>query len=345
MKQLINNAVRAIPVMMALLFFSPGFAWAADFYAGKTIRIVVGFGPGGGYDAYARLLSRHLGDHIPGHPSIVVENMDGAGSLTATNYVYSNAPKDGTVLGAINQNIPMYQLLGGNGAHFDVTKFNWIGAQASSSGVIFAWHTAGINTLDDAKKREVLVGGTGTSADSYIYPTIVNYLTATKFKVVNGYKGSADVRLAMERGEMEARFDSWASLMSGSTADWIKDHKIEPLVQIGLKKERDAAEVPLLIDVVKGADAQRIARLISTPSALGYTIFASPEVPASEIAILRAAFDATVKDPGYVADAGKTQMLIRPQTGAEIGKIVASVKDTPSEILKQTAEILGWNNQ
>lgn len=339
-------AVRALPVVLALLASSTISASAAgDFYAGKTIRIIVGFGPGGGYDGYARLLSRHFPSFIPGHPTIVVENMSGAGSLTATNYVYDTAPQDGTVLGAINQNIPMYQLLGGKGAHFQATKFQWIGSQASSSGVIAAWHKTGIKTLEDAKKRVVLVAGTGPSADSYIYPTIVNYLLGTKFKVVNGYKGSAAGWLAMERGEMEARYTSWASLMAGSTADWLKNHMVALLIQIGLHKQKGAPQVPLLIDLVQGHEAKQIAQLISTPSSLGYTLFAAPGVPTSRIAILRTAFSATVKDPKYLADAAKRHFLVKVQSGAQISKTVASLKEIPPAVLKKTAAILGWNNR
>jgi tripartite-type tricarboxylate transporter receptor subunit TctC len=270
--------------------------------------------------------------------------MDGAGSVRATNYVYSVAPKDGTVLGATNQNMPMYQLLGGKEARFDAAKFNWLGTQAWSNGMVYTWHATGIKTLDEARKRDVSVGGAGTSSDSFIYPTIINYLTGTKFKVINGYKGSSEIHLALERGEVEARGgNSWASLTS-SNPEWLKDRKINLLIQVGVEKEADIPEVPLLVDEVKGEEAKQIATLVSIPTAIGYTVFAAPDVPAARIAALRAAFDATMKDPEFLADADKHKMLIKPRTGAEVAKLVASVKDTPPAVLKKTAEILNWND-
>lgn len=316
----------------------------AEFYRGKTIRIIVGFGPGGGYDLYARTFARFMPKNMAGQPTVVVENMDGAGSVRATNYVYGVAPKDGTVLGATNQNMPMYQLLGGKEARFDTAKFNWLGTQAWSNGLVYTWHSAGIKTLDDAKKREVTVGGVGISSDSFIYPTIINHLTGTKFKVITGYKGSSEIHLALERGEVEARGgNSWASLAS-SNPEWLKDGKVDLLVQVGLEKETELPNVPLLLDLVTTDEGRQIARLVSLPIAVGYTIFAAPEVPADRVAALRAAFDATMKDLEFLADAAKRQMLIKPRSGAEVAKLVASVKDTPPSVLKKTAEILGWSD-
>src|SRR5882724_10294278 len=172
----------------------------ADFYRGRTINFVVGFGPGGGYDLYARVISRHIGRHIPGNPIVVVQNMDGAGSVRASNYVYAVAPKDGTVIAAVNQNMPMYQMLGGAGAQFKAAEMSWLGSTAYSNGTLYTWYQSGIKTLADAKSRDVVLGGVGTTSDSYIYPTLINGLLGTRFKVINGYAGTKEIHLALERG-------------------------------------------------------------------------------------------------------------------------------------------------
>src|SRR6516225_4167121 len=235
---------------------------AAEFYRGKTISVIVGFGAGGGYDSYARLFARHLGNHIPGAPTVVVQNMEGAGSMRAANYVYSVAPKDGTVIAAVNQNMPMYQMLGGAGAQFNAATINWLGSMAYSNGTLYTWHQSGIASLDDAKAREVPLGGVGTTSDSYIYPTLVNGLLGTRFKVINGYAGTKEIHLAMERGEVMGRGgNTWASVLS-SDPDWIASKKINLLLQIGFKAEPEISEVPLLIDLVKSEAKRQIVTVV-----------------------------------------------------------------------------------
>ena len=177
----------------------------ADFYKGKTIQIVVGFGAGGGYDLYARALGRHLGKHMPGNPTVVVQNMEGAGSVRAANYVYAGSPQDGTVIAAVNQNAPMYQLLGGAGAKFEAAQLQWLGSMTNSNGTVYTWHTSGIKTLDDAKLKEVPMGAVGAQSDSVIFPNLINELLGTKFKPITGYAGSTQIHLAMERGEVMGR--------------------------------------------------------------------------------------------------------------------------------------------
>ena len=246
---------------------------AADFYRGKTISVIVGFGAGGGYDLYARLLAHYVGNHIPGQPNVVVQNMEGAGSVRASNYVYSVAPKDGTVIAAVNQNMPMYQMLGGAGAQFNAAEINWLGSMAASNGTLYTWAQSGIRTLEDAKTRDVLLGGAGTTSDSYIYPTLLNGLLGTRFKVINGYAGTKEIHLALERGEVMGRGgNTWASLLS-SNQDWVDQKKINLLVQIGFKPEPEIAQVPLLIDLVKRGPEQQIATVVTLPTALGYTHF------------------------------------------------------------------------
>jgi tripartite-type tricarboxylate transporter receptor subunit TctC len=316
----------------------------ADFYKGKTIHITVGFGAGGGYDLYARTLAEFMGRHIPGRPAMVVENMPGAGSVRATNHIYSVAPKDGTAIGATNQNMPMYQLLGGPGAQFDAAQFNWLGSMAHSNGTLYTWHTSGVKTIEDAKKKEIALGGTGNTSDSHIFPTMMNHLLGTKFKVVNGYRGSKDIHLALERGELQGRGgNSWASLTS-SNQQWLDEKKINLLVQIGFEKEPEIPDVPLLIDLAKSEKDKQVVTVITLPTAIGYAHFMAPGVPAERVAALRKAYAATMKDADFLAAGKKRHMVIRPQTGEQIEALVKKAAATPKPIMAETAKILGWTD-
>jgi hypothetical protein len=328
----------------ALLAFHPARAAdeASDFYRGKTISLIVGFGAGGGYDIYARLLAHYLGNHIAGQPNVVVQNMEGAGSVRAANYVYAVAPKDGTVIAAVNQNMPMYQMLGGAGAQFNAAEINWLGSMAYSNGTLYTWYQSGIKTLEDAKSREVLLGGVGTTSDSYIYPTLVNGLLGTRFKVINGYAGTKEIHLALERGEVMGRGgNTWASLTS-SNQDWVDQKKINLLVQIGFKSEPEIGQVPLLIDLVNTPEEKQIVTVVTLPTALGYSDWLAPEVPAGRMKLLREAYEATMRDQAFLEEAGKHAMMIRPQTGVEIAALIKQAASVPKPVLDRTAQLLGW---
>ncbi len=327
-----------------LLGFCPANAAdeTADFYRGKTINVIVGFGAGGGYDLYARLLAHYLGNHIAGQPNVVVQNMEGAGSVRAANYVYSVAPKDGTVIAAVNQNMPMYQMLGGAGAQFNAADINWLGSMAYSNGTLYTWYQSGIKTLEDAKARDVPLGGVGTTSDSYIYPTLINGLLGTRFKVINGYAGTKEIHLALERGEVMGRGgNTWASLTS-SNQDWIEQKKINLLVQIGFKSEPEISQIPLLIDLVKTTQEKQIVTVVTLPTALGYTHWLAPEVPAGRMKLLRDAYDATMRDKAFLEEAARHAMMIRPQTGAEIEALIKQAAVVPKPVLERTAQLLGW---
>jgi tripartite-type tricarboxylate transporter receptor subunit TctC len=315
----------------------------ADFYKGKTIQIMVGFGAGGGYELYARQLGRYFGKHIPGQPSVVVQNMEGASSVRAANYVYAGSPKDGTIIAAVNQNAPMYQLLGGAGARFEAEGLQWLGSMTNSNGTLYTWDASGIKTLDDAKRREVPLGAVGTQSDSFIYPTIINELLGTKFKPINGYAGTAQIHLAMERGEVAGRGgNSWASVQS-SNKDWLDQGKIHILVQVGFQKEPELPDVPLLLDLVKGEEAVGIVKVMSLPTAIGYGHWVAPGVPADRLEALRDAYAATMKDPEFLKDADKQSMLVRAQTGDQVQALVRQATAAPKSALARTAKILNWN--
>jgi tripartite-type tricarboxylate transporter receptor subunit TctC len=338
-----KSAGRFLALTAALMLASPASAQHdSDFYKGKTIQVIVGFGVGGGYDLYARALARHLGRHVPGHPNVVVQNMEGAGSVRAANYVYAGSPKDGTVIAAVNQNMPMYQLLGGAGARFEAARLQWLGSMTNSNGTVYTWHTSGIRTLDDAKKREVPVGAVGAASDSVIFPNLINELLGTKFKPITGYAGSSQIHLAMERGEVMGRGgNSWSSLKTANKK-WLDEKKINLLVQVGFQKEPELPNVPLLLDLVKGDEAVGVVKVVSLPTALGYGHWLAPEVPKDRIDILRTAYMAVLKDPEFLKEAQKARMTIRAQTGTELESLVKQVTQTPKSVLTRTAKILKW---
>ena len=315
----------------------------AEFYKDKTITIIVGFGPGGGYDLYPRVLARHIARHIPGNPTVIVQNMPGVGSVRAANHVYLNAPKDGTVIAAVNQSLPMLQILGGKTPRFDPAKQQWLGSMESSNGTLYTWHTSPTKTIEDARKRETILGGTGTNSDSHIFPTLLNNLLGTKFKMVHGYTGGGkEVSLAIERGEVEGRGgNAWASLKSASP-DWLRDKKLNILVQIGLKKEPELQDVPLLLDLVNTEEEKQIVRLASTPTEIGFAHWVAPEVPAERVELLRKAYAATLADPAFLAEAEKAHMTLSPKTGEELQALVAQAVATPKALREKTAQMLEW---
>jgi tripartite-type tricarboxylate transporter receptor subunit TctC len=315
---------------------------AADFYKGKTVQIVVGFGVGGGYDLYARALGRYLGKHLPGHPNVVVQNMEGAGSVRAANFVYAGSPQDGTVIAAVNQNMPMYQMLGGAGAKFEAAGMQWLGSMTNSNGLVYTWHSSGIKTLDDAKQKEVPMGAVGAASDSVIFPNLINEMVGTKFKPISGYAGSAQIHLAMERGEVMGRGgNSWASVQTANMS-WIKENKINILVQVGFEKEPDLPQVPLLLDLVNDEDRKGVIRVVSLPTALGYGHWVAPGVPKDRVAALRTAYAAVMKDPEFLAETEKTGMVMRAQAGETLDGLVRQVTTAPKAVLDRTAQILKW---
>jgi tripartite-type tricarboxylate transporter receptor subunit TctC len=263
------NRVARWSLIVAAFAATAGSAQAqsvADFYKGKTITIVIGYTPGGGYDAYARLLARFIGSHIPGQPNVVPENRPGAGSRTAVNYIYSAAPKDGTVLGTADQSLPLEQALGDKTLSVDTSKLNWIGNMSADNNVVMIWAASGIKTIADAQAKAIAIGATGGSTSSQ-YPKAMNALLGTKFKLVLGYPGGNDINLAMENREVDGRgSNSWASV-KGTRPDWLRDNKINIIVQIGPKKAVDLPDVPLLSDLGKTDEDKTVLRLLSSPSA------------------------------------------------------------------------------
>jgi tripartite-type tricarboxylate transporter receptor subunit TctC len=311
-----------------------------DFYRGRKIDMIIGYSPGGTYDLYARLVARHLGSHIPGKPIIVPRNMPGAGSRTAATWVYGLAPRDGSVLATADQSLALQQAAGDKRVQFDTTKFIYIGNPNVENNTTATWHTSGIKTIDDAKRREVTMGATGGSTSSQ-YPKAMNALLGTRFKVILGYPGGNDINLAMERGEVDGRgSNSWAS-WKATRPHWLAENKVNILVQIGLKKASDLPNVPLLMELGGNDDDQMLLRLLSSSTAIGRPIFTTPDVPPERVAALRQAFDAMVRDPAFLEDAKQGHFELEPTAGETMQKLVAEIVGLPKaqgERLKQIIE-------
>jgi tripartite-type tricarboxylate transporter receptor subunit TctC len=332
---------RAVAVGLFLLSASLAQAQSpADFYKGKTVELYIGYSVGGGYDLYARVLARHIGKYIPGNPTVVPKNMEGAGSLRLANWLYRVGPKDGTVFGIIGRGTAFDPVLGEAGAQFDGTKFTWIGSANDEVSVCVAWQTAGITTFDELQAKGMTVGGTGASADTDQFPRIINGVLGTKMRIVSGYPGGNDVVLAMERGEVQGRCGwSWSSVKATHRA-WIDDHKIAVLVQLSLAKHADLAGIPVVADLAKTDEQRQILKLIFARQTMGRPFLAPPGIPQDRAEALRKAFMDTMKDPEFLADAEKAQLEITPVSGEKVQALVQEIYQTPPEIAKKAAALL-----
>jgi tripartite-type tricarboxylate transporter receptor subunit TctC len=299
----------------------------AAFFKGKTLRLVVGIGVGSGYDINARLLARHMAGHIPGQPTIVVQNQPGAGSLSMTNALYHTGPFDGTVMGASFNGMPTTPLLQPSGARFDPVKLNWLGSTNRETQAMYVWHTAPVQVLEDMKNTEIVMGAQAPGSTQFDYPILANRLFGYKFKVVTGYESTPKIHLAMESGEAQGTIANWSTLKAIST-NWITEKKIRILAQWALTKSPELADVPLFMDQAK-TDAERAAlRLMLARLEYGRPFFLPPNVPAARVAALRRAFDATMKDPAYLAEADKLKIDVEPLSGEQVTALVEQVSRT-----------------
>jgi tripartite-type tricarboxylate transporter receptor subunit TctC len=310
---------------------------AAAFYRGKSINLIVGFNPGGGADAYTRLLARHLGRHIAGNPTIVVRNMQGAGSVIAANYIFNVSPKDGLEIGLFAGNIVIDPLIGGTQHKYDARAFSWIGAPSSDSNVCVASPRTTFKTIDDVLQREMITGTSGTS--TLDFPLTLNNVIGTKFKLVKGYAGSAAMRLALERGEIEGFCG--VGYYSMRTAGLLTPDKANVLVQIGLSKHPEMPNVPFVFDYAKSEEDRQIFTLVFGWLDLVRPVAAPPGTPAERVQALRDGFDRAMKDPALLADAEKIDVGIKPMTGAAIAKFVDDASRTPPAVTARAARILG----
>ncbi|MDA0652248.1 MAG: tripartite tricarboxylate transporter substrate-binding protein [Proteobacteria bacterium] len=309
---------------------------AASFYKGRQVSMIIPYSPGGAYDILARLLARHMGKHLTGNPSFISLNMPGGGGMKAANYLANVAPRDGSVMAIVSQGLPLYQLRDGKGLKADMRTFNWLGNMSYSNQMMAAYHTAPVKTLEDAKKTQLIIAASGKGAIPMQLAAAYNYLVGTKLKIIYGYRGSSQMYLAMERGEVEGRAtNTWAGYRS-EKPQWIADKKLNFLIQVGLEKEADLPHVPLLQDLVKGdPDKEQIARALAMATKVGRPIAAPPGVPDDRVAALRKAFDETLLDPGFKADAKRSRAEIRSMTGAELTDLINDIFAIPKSLVSK----------
>jgi tripartite-type tricarboxylate transporter receptor subunit TctC len=336
MKLLLPLAV----AMLASAFQAAHAEDVADFYRGKTVNLTAGFNPGGGADTYARIIARHLGKQVPGNPTVIVRNMQGAGSVIAANHLYNVAAKDGTEIGLFAGNITIDPLMGGTQHKYDARKFHWIGAPSADSNVCLASPKTTFKTIDDVIAREMITGTSGTS--TYDFPVVMNNVLGAKFKLVKGYGGSAALRLAMERGEIEGFCG--VGFNSMRTAGLL-DGRANILVQVGLQKNPHMPDVPFIMDYAKNDQDRQIFKLVFGWLDLERPVGAPPGVPEERVNALREAFDKAMKDPALLADAQKAQVDIEPMSGKAIASFVEDAYHTPPEVAAKAAQYLGRTAQ
>jgi tripartite-type tricarboxylate transporter receptor subunit TctC len=333
-------AMAGVGCLLLAMVLSATAQSAAEFYKpGVALTLIVSAGSGGGNDTYARSFAQYFVEHMPGKPSIVVQNMPGAGGLRATNHLYANAAKDGTVIALVHAAMPTAGLLQVQGTAFDASKFNWIGNLTRESQFCISWHESPIKTFDDAMTTEFIVGSAGSGGSMETAPIMFNNLFGTKMRVVAGYKGGNDVLLAMERGEVHGRCAWSMSGLQSTRPDWIKQKKINFVIQMALKKNPALPDVPFILDYAKNEEQKAILRLALAQQEMSRPLLAPPGVAVDRVATLRAAFVATVKDPAFLALAKKRRIDIAPTTGKEVQEFVKMLYETPKPVIQKTIKV------
>ena len=337
-------AYTSMAIAAAFALSSPASAASGkSFYKGKTVKIIVGASSGGGYGTYARTVGRYISEYIPGKPRIITQFMQGAASIRAANFVYNVAPQDGTVIGAVQRAIPFLPLYGKRGPKYDPQKFNYVGSINNEVSVCVAWHTTGIKTIQDVMKKELIIGGAGAN-DTENFPSALNNILGTKFKIITGYTG-VGINLAMERKEVYGRCGwSWTSFKNPKS-EWIKGKKVNILIQLSLKKLPEIGNVPLVTELAKNAEDRQIFELVFAPQVMGRPFLMGPGVPADRLKTIRTAFVAVAKDPRLIKELNKQSMDVSPVTGGEIQTIVAKAYKTPKSIVDRARESMSYKGK
>jgi tripartite-type tricarboxylate transporter receptor subunit TctC len=313
-------------------------AAAEDFYRGKTISLLIGHEAGGEYDTDARLVGRHLSRHIPGRPNIVPQNMTGASGMRVTNFVYNSAPRDGLTIGMMAENLLQNQAFGEKGIQYDAARLDWIGSMSHTSEIIITRATSGVRTIDDARKREVVIGTSTKLTIHYVMTTLMNQFLGTRFKIVTGYKGGTSMNLALERGETDGRVIAWSALKLDKP-EWVAGKAVNILAQLG-PKAADLPDVPRIEDLAPDPDDLKLIALYTAANRLGRPLATTPETPADRLRTLRAAFDATMKDPAFLKDAAKAHVDVDPVTGVEMAAETRRVLATPAAIVQRAKALM-----
>jgi tripartite-type tricarboxylate transporter receptor subunit TctC len=333
-----SSQLFALSLVIAVVGATPARADpVAEFYRGKTVSMLIGVGVGGEYDLQARLVARHIGKHIPGNPTVVPQNMTGAGGLKMTNWLAAVAPRDGTAVAMIQNSFPALQAAGLPGVQFDASKFYWLGTIAPVVETMAVWHTSGARTIEDARTREIVAGASAKGAITYTYPALMNELLGTRFKIVTGYTGGNQINLAMERQEVEARNNTWSSWKTTKRA-WLDEKRIAVIAQAGPRAPD--LDAPSLEAMAKTPEDRQLTELVVSGTQLGRPFAITPGVPEERVAALRAAFDATMRDPEFRAEAAAMNFEVMPVPGVALQKIVDTVLATPKEIAARARHLL-----
>ncbi|HLQ90800.1 MAG TPA: tripartite tricarboxylate transporter substrate-binding protein [Xanthobacteraceae bacterium] len=336
-----NRFAAALVVCVSVGFTAgAGAQPAAEFFKGKPMRFTVVYEPGGTYDLYSRLVITHLPKHIPGNPTIAIQYMPGAGGMVGTLNLHDKIAQDGTQLGMLPRDIAINQMLHPQDARYDTRRFSWIGRVASYTGVVFVTSRTGVRNAEDLRRLEVVAGTWGPTTDSFITPTLLNALAGTRFKIVTGYRGAADVDLAIERNEADARVSSWTAVKTTRGA-WLNEGRIVVPFQTGLKRHPEMPDLPLASELALNEEGRRILEFMSSDSSIGWNVIAPPGVPVDRVVVLRRAFDAMMADPEFLADAQKRGFEIIPARGEEMQEVVNRTIATPPESVARLRAILG----
>ena len=332
--------IAAAAIAISLGAASGGAQAPEAFFKGRQITFLIGAGAGGGYDAYYRTFARHVVHHIPGEPTIVPKNMPAASGLAAANTLYTAAERDGATIGAFPNNIPMDPLFGNPGARYDPRKLNWLGSIGKLENVCATWITSPVKTIAQAREREVVVAAAAATSNSAIMPKVLNALLGTRFKPIMGYDPGSGMTLALESGETEGVCGLSWSTIKAARPHWIKNNKLNVIVQLGLAKLPELPDVPAALDLVTDPVKKQVLGLILVRQELGRPLAAPPGVPADRLEILRGAFDATMKDPQFLAEAAKLELEIEPLSAPEIDKLLADAFATPKPIVQEAAALI-----
>ena len=311
----------------------------AAFYKGKVVRLLVGIGVGSGYDINARLLARYLPKYIPGNPSVIVQNQPGAGSLSMTNQLYAAGPFDGTAIGASFNGLPTTPLLQPAGARFEAVKINWVGSTNRETQAMYVWHASPIQTLAELTSKEMIVGAQAPGSTQYDYPKLAEKLFGWKFKVITGYEATPKIHLAMERGEVHGTWANWSTLKAIASA-WIEEKKIRILAQWALRKHPELPDVPLILDQAKTPEQKQALDLALARLEFGRPFFMPPNVPAERVGAIRRAFDATMKDKEFLAEADKLKIEIDPLSGEQVAALIGQIYQTPAETVARVRDAM-----
>lgn len=310
------------------------------FYRGRTVTLIVSDAAGGGYDIMARTIARYLGNHVAGSPRIVVQNMPGAGGIVAMNYLFTNAPKDGTMLAGVDNNTPIEPLLGTPEAKYDSTKFNWLGSPTMETGLVIVWHTVPVNSIDDLKKRQVSMGSSGANSTPSFYARLLNATLGTHMKLVVGYTGQTDVYLAMERGEVDGFPSMFLNTLNATHPNWRTDGKIRVLLQFGAEREPSLPGIPSAMDLVSRPEDKLLLKAGLAEVSLGRPYLMPPGVPAARVAEMRQAMAATFADPGFLGETRKMNLgVTAPRSGEQLATTIADAYRTPPEIVQRLRKL------